>query len=95
MKNKYYEKELRKQFGLSENVSIQSLITYLRNYYNWFYKEGKLKNVMDKAGEQKAMVYEMLINNVYSNFLYKRNLINDPIMEQIHELKLIEDEKEK
>lgn len=92
---KYYENELRKQFGLQNDVSIKSLISHLRNYYNWFYKEERYKNVMNNQSQQKTMLYEMLVNNVYSNFLYNRNMVNDPIMEQIHEVKLIEDEKEK
>ena len=43
--------------------------------------------------KSEAALYEMLMNNVYNNFLYHRNLVNDPIMEQVHEMKLIEDER--
>ncbi|CAI2364746.1 unnamed protein product [Moneuplotes crassus] len=92
---KYYEGELRKQFGLEENISVKKLIAHLRNYYNWFYKEERYKLTMNSHNTHKAMLYELLLNNVYSNFLYNRNLVNDPIMEQVHEVKLIEDEKEK
>ena len=93
MRNKFYEEELRKQFGLVKNSSVKNLIKYLRNYYDWFYDCGRSTVILDNEEKQRKYMNDMLLSNVYNNFLYNRNLVNDPIMEQIHEMKLIEDEK--
>ena len=95
MRNKYYERELQKQFGISGKQSMKSLISYLRSYYDWFYESGHTKQLFSGEDNNKKMLHEMLLNNVYNNFLYNRNMVNDPIMEQIHGMKLIEDERER
>ena len=95
LKNKYYEKELRNQFQLVENASVKDLIQYLRSYYDWFYECGRSTSILDNEEKQRKYMNDMILNNVYNNFLYNRNLVNDPIMEQIHEMKIIEDERRK
>jgi hypothetical protein len=49
---KYYENELRKQFGLGENESMKDLISYLRNYYDWFYEAGRTKRLITDQDSQ-------------------------------------------
>ena len=95
MKNKFYEQQLRNQFGLKPKTSVKNLIRYLRNYYDWFYDSGRTEMMFDDKDKHTALLHDMLLNNVYNNFLYNRNLVNDPVIEQIKEMKLIQNEKEK
>lgn len=90
---KFYEQELRNQFGLKPHTNVKTLIKYLKNYYDWFYDAGRTDIMLNEKDKRQALLHDMLLNNVYNNFLYNRNMINDPIMEQVNEMKHIQDEK--